>query len=401
MCDSNREVQQVKLSPSAWEIWSNCTAQPLAVAAEKASGVLPPDTSSPYADEGIAAHEVFATSVLLGVSPREFVGTEMSISGLNRGWLVDEEMGEELDKAFEYVRDHVPPAAPMWVEQKVEIGKALPGSTGILDLSALVGKTLHVFDLKYGKGIPVYAKDNGQISLYALGAFDNLLDIEGRIGLEEVVVHIVQPRLNNFSNHRMSKGDLERFRLRVRNTYVTVTDPEKAEFKPGEHCRFCPRLPYCTNLRETIYRMVFEVEPTSFHDLKSPERMTSEELATMYPLLDFISAWTSNVRKYMEAQALRGTEYPGLKVVEGRKGARAWKDESIAIETLVEKGVTEEKLYKKTLISPAQAETVIGRKNFGPFREIIVQTEGKPTLVPVEDPRPTMVETLIGEFDDE
>lgn len=41
--------------------------------------------------------------------------------------------------------------------------------------------TLDIVDLKYGKGVAVFAEDNPQMKLYALGAlslFDSLYDIQ-------------------------------------------------------------------------------------------------------------------------------------------------------------------------------------------------------------------------------
>lgn len=41
----------------------------------------------------------------------------------------------------------------------------------LLDCIILSGNTLHVIDFKYGKGVPVYAEENKQMLLYALGAY--------------------------------------------------------------------------------------------------------------------------------------------------------------------------------------------------------------------------------------
>jgi len=392
----------VKLSPSAIDRWGVCTASPGAIEQDRQQGVALADESSPFAQEGTASHELLALSMLVRRSPREFIGATIRVESESMDWFVDEEMGEETEKTFEYVMDFIRPTSKVWIERKVSIGKALPGTSGTLDIGILDGTSLHVIDHKYGKGVPVSVKGNGQIRLYALGAMSDLLTLDERITLDEIVVHIAQPRLGMFTREVLTKGDIERFRLHVRDLYLTVTDPARVQFVPGEHCRFCPRKPYCKPLKESIYSKVFEnMTPESFHDLKNPDRMTPEELAQTYSMMEFISAWTTNVKKYMEGQALRGTEYPGLKLVEGRKGARAWKDEDQAVEYLLTKGVEDDKIFKKVLVSPAQAENLIGRKKVDEgFKALVNQNEGKPILVSEEDPRPTCKQQLINEFED-
>lgn len=391
----------MNFSPSAYERWSNCTASVQAIALDQSQGVALADEKSAFADEGIASHELLALCMVLRVSPRELIGTEIWIESLNRSWLVDEEMGEETDKSYQYIMDYVTSLSVVWVEKKVTIGIALPNTRGTVDVAVLTGRTLHVFDHKYGKGVPVSVKGNGQLRLYVLGVMNDLLNLDERIDLTEIVTHIVQPRLNIIGREGITKHDIERFRLHVRETYLTAISA-KSQFVAGEHCRFCPRKPYCKPLKESIFEKVFEnMNPENFHDLKSPDRMSAEELVSVHSFLEFISAWTTNVKKYMESQALAGVEYPGLKVVEGRKGTRAWKDEAKAIEFMLDKGVEEEKIWKKTVVSPAQAENLIGRKKIGiEFKELVDQNEGKPILVPVDDPRPTMKQMLINEFED-
>ena len=56
--------------------------------------------------------------------------------------------------------------------------------------------TLHVIDLKYGKGVKVDAVGNTQARLYAAGALDTF----GLLyGFDKIRVHIYQPRIDNIS----------------------------------------------------------------------------------------------------------------------------------------------------------------------------------------------------------
>lgn len=396
---------KVTFAPSAYDQWMNCTASAVAVFKERISGVLPKqEEKGESAEEGIVAHEVLELSMTLMISPRDFIGQTLQVEQLSKSVTVDAEMGEELDKAYDYIKDFITPGSKVWVEQQVSLDKFLPDSKGKADVVILSadGKTLHVFDLKYGRGIVVHAMKNGQMQLYGLGVIDCVLDMNQRILLEDVVLHVVQPRIGNIDSWKTTKHDLERFRLRVRDKFMIASDPEKRSFSPGSHCFFCERKAVCKPLADSIYSTVFEDnEPTGFDDIKNPDTLTTEELAKMYPMLDFISSWVYNIKRFMEAQALRGTEYPGLKVVEGKKGTRSWKNEEEATKYLLEKGFDDEKLYKKTIISPAQAENLIGRKKLdSEFKELFTQPGGKPNLVTEDDPRPTLAEALANEFDD-
>ena len=57
-----------------------------------------------------------------------------------------------------------------------------------------------------------------------------------------------------------------------------------------------------------------------------------------------------------------------------------------------------DRMYSRKLISPTQAEKlakegVIGPRQWPKLAGMVVQPEGKPTVVPVSDPRPALVMT--------
>jgi len=49
------------------------------------------------------------------------------------------------------------------------------------------------------------------------------------------------------------------------------------------------------------------------------------------------------------------------------------------------------------IVSPAQAEKVVGKKAFVELEHLVVKPEGKPTLVPDDDKRPSLT-NMIDEF---
>jgi len=131
---------------------------------------------------------------------------------------------------------------------------------------------------------------------------------------------------------------------------------------------------------------------------KDVNRLSLEEMAEILQhkklIIDFLNA--------VEAKALElelaGTDVPGFKVVEGRS-VRAWRGKDIDIEAvLTQYGVDIDDIYTRKLISPAQAEKVLGKKNFVEIEEWIIKPEGKPTLVADSDKRGSLT-SVKDEFD--
>ena len=84
----------------------------------------------------------------------------------------------------------------------------VPKGFGTADAIVLNGDTLNVVDLKYGMGVQVYAEDNPQGMLYALGAYAEVNHITE---IKNVVITIVQPRLDHISEWSISVEDLLRW----------------------------------------------------------------------------------------------------------------------------------------------------------------------------------------------
>ncbi|KAE8546164.1 DUF2800 domain-containing protein [Marinobacter nauticus] len=392
-------------SPSGYDRWSICTASVQATDQDIKTGLIAKDDDgSEYAREGTVAHALLAICLDLRVSPREFIDQTIFVEDLVGEYPVDAEMGDEVDKAYEYVMDFITPGAQVWVEQKMPLTKVLPGQKGTADVVILPAdrKRLHVFDLKYGKGLFVEVAENSQMKLYGIGAFDELLDRRQRTDLQDLMLHVVQPRIGNIDNWVWQKSELEKFRIEAYSRYQEARNPEKRKFVAGEHCWFCDRRSRCRTLKESIYSWIIEdPDADAFDAFKNPDSMSNEELASLHPMLSFISAWATNVRKFMEDRAAQGVEFPGLKLVEGKKGTRQWKNEEDADKYLERKGLDDDKRYKKSLLSVAQAEKTIGRKNLDDdFKKLFVQPDGKVSLAPVDDPRPAISESLADEFDD-
>jgi hypothetical protein len=379
---------RLSLAPSGFERWSRCTASPAAIA-----GVT--QDRKNYADEGNVAHELHAMCLMFGITARSCVGKlyineEIGIAD------IDFEMADYVDESINYVYDHLTDVE-LGIEMKLSLEHLVPGQTGYADVAGVKGDELHIIDLKYGKGVKVYAKNNGELMMHASGVLRQLpVEVHDRI--KKIVLHISQPRLEHFDRWECSRGDLSHFEVMVAGKYHEAADPERRKFVPSpEGCQFCPIKSDCRALKESIYAKVMGEDG----ELVDPDRLSDAELAEMYEWFDFIGAWANNAREQMVKRAELGASFPGLKLIPGRAGARDWKSEQEAVKWMTEKGMNDFEIYESTLISPAKAEAQLGKKNVGPdFKEIVTQRAGKPRLVKDSHNAPSVTETKINDFND-
>ena len=103
-----------------------------------------------------------------------------------------------------------------------------------------------------------------------------------------------------------------------------------------------------------------------------------------------------SVEQIISRRLIDGGKFEGFKLVEGRT-VRKWSDEDRAGETLVDL-VGESSTYTKKVISPAQAEKLLGKKDKGLIADIIVSPRGAVKLAKQSDPRPAIT-AAIGDFD--
>lgn len=150
------------------------------------------------------------------------------------------------------------------VEQRLPIfAGAIPNQFGTSD-SVIVGDTwIHIIDLKYGRGVQVFAEENEQLMLYALGALDEF-DLLGTVETVRMTVH--QPRLNHFDTWECSVEHLRAFEQRaiaagkealsIAELYLPDVQPIHALNPGNDQCRFCKAKAVCPALRDQVLATV-------------------------------------------------------------------------------------------------------------------------------------------------
>lgn len=309
---------------------------------------------------------------------------------------ISEEMIEHAAAFVAYCR--MIPADVQMVEQRVDYSQVVPHGYGTADFIAVRNGHIEVVDLKYGKGVRVDAQDNEQGMLYALGA---LLEWDWLIDIDMVSIHIYQPRLDHITVADYTAQDIREFGERAGRMAILALS-EDPPFVPGEkQCRWCPAAATCPTRAERALR----IARAEFDDIDDalnklmldtsmlPARPLSNfgpgDISVILSVVDEIEQWCKDIRAkgYDILRETGGTGLPGWKLVEGRS-VRAWNNEEEVETTLLALGYSEDDVYRKQLISPAQAETLLGKKKAASeLGSLIAKRPGKPTLAPADDPR--------------
>lgn len=355
------------LSASSSARWLACP--PSAVAAAMYESV---DTD--FTREGTLAHEVAENLARVAPYYKEFY---------RDGW-PKEVTQEMLDcaKAYgDYIQELITSDdAVVLLEQRVDFSPWVPGGFGTCDCLVIQGHRLDVVDYKYGQGVAVSAAENPQMSLYGLGALNDFGVI---YDIQEVVLHIFQPRINNVSSWPTDAAAL-RARGDEIKPIAALAAEGKGEMSAGDHCRFCPHAGKCPALAAACTRLVnVNGGPVAVPDL---EPWMVADILKAEPM---ISAWLRSVKDRALAALLNGEQIPGYKVVEGR-GSREWSDPKAVEATLFHDiGLSEEEyMTEPVLLSPAQLEKSIGKKKVAELvGNLIVSKPGSPTVAPESDKR--------------
>lgn len=367
----------------------------------------PPDQKSVYAEEGTAAHELAELCLLNQKEASSFIGEKMK-----NEITVTEEMADAVNVYLETVRDYRSRGKFIQLtEVKFDLSCIYPGLFGTADCVLVSSDLKHlvVLDYKHGAGKPVEVVENKQLMYYALGAVNYCYVVKEWIDdpsifgwdqkFESIELVIVQPRC------RHKDGEVRNWTLPVSrlNTFADelkkaaeITENETAELNPGPHCRWCKAMPICAaigNRATELAEADFSKVPVRF---PNPDSLTIDRVGKILEFSELFSDWLKAVEAYAFSLAEQGVSIPGYKLVK-KKANRVWISETEAAEKL---GLLlpDDKIWTKKIISPAQAETLIGKTKTSLIADLVSKPDNGNTLAPESDKRPAVTSSAIDDF---
>ena len=402
------------LAPSGMHRWGKCAGSVAAIIAAEVG-----DTSSEFAREGSAAH-VLGERALEYEKPCTFwlgekiaIGYEVGGVETYQEFEVDEDMCEFVQVYVDQVNRE---PGELLIEERFDLGQVYgvekqfgTGDAVKLDYENL---RLYVGDLKFGRGVIVFAKDNDQMYSYGAGA---LMQYELLADWETITVAVHQPRLNHYDEHTLTRAELEEWMAKAKisaeraislvNAKADAATIEKYK-TPGEsQCQWCPIKGNCHALATWTHELVF----ADFTDLteepavtRKLESINDALLGTLVKRADIIESacreWRAEGKRRLEA----GIAIPGWKLVEGRAGKREWSSESKAEDIMKAARIKSDVMYTKKLLTLPAAEKVFKKKPkiWTKLLTLLQQKAGAPAMAEATDSRPELVTADEAQFED-
>lgn len=359
-----------KLSASGSAKWMAC---PGSIAAEE--GI--PDGSSEHSREGSAAHYVAEQVLVNGGFASDWIGKTIEDYGIE----VTHEMAEYVQQYVDYVKSL---GGTQLYEQRVDFSHVVPDGFGTSDAIVMEGRTLHIVDLKYGKGVKVYAQDNSQAMLYAVGVVN---DYGYLFEFDKVQVTIVQPRLDHIDEWEVDVPTLEKFAAYAKIKAEEALMPN-APRNPGEkQCQWCKAKHQCPQLKAYTERVLM-TDFTKMESEPSVDKLTKDQMAEILKSKKLIMSFLDAVEKFAFESLENGETFPGYKLVAGRSN-RVISDTDFAIRMLHQNGYKDEQIMKPAALKTiTELEKLLGKKEFAlTLGDVITKPEGAPTLAADSDPR--------------
>jgi hypothetical protein len=214
------------------------------------------------------------------------------------------------------------------------------------------------------------------MKLYALGAlqaYESLYDIE------DVTLHIFQPRRENISDWTISVDELKDWAENILKPKAKLAFEGEGEYFPGDWCTFCRASVKCRARAEEKLRLAQS-------EFRLPPLLSDIEIEDVLSKLSDLTKWANEIMAYAtDAAVNHGKDWSGFKVVEGRSN-RKYKDEDKVADVAKANGYKD--IYRQSLITLTEMEKLMGKVEFKEvLGDLIIKPKGKPALVPLSDKR--------------
>lgn len=370
-----------------------------------------PDSTSVFAWEGSCAHHLAALCLKRGVNTSEYEDVNLELPDddksdeFGNSFTPSDDMLYYVQEYLDYCRNLGIHVSEFKVETLVDYTQWVPGDGyGTADF---IGPqwvenqeaVLHVVDLKFGKGVQVYAKDNEQALCYAMGASDEYPTTQ----FKEVHLHIHQPRMDHVDVCVYTYSEFIEQMARIEAIALATDDPN-APRTPGEkQCVFCKangtkRCPEVAKYVVKVGLEGFDIIDTVQDEAPAPKVLSPDQIGNILNHRKMVERFLDNVSKHALEEAMEGTPIPGHKIVLSTHN-RKWRDpEDMLLILKKQRKILKKQYIKESLVSFTVIEKIVGRGS--PIvDDNVYKPEGKPILVPNSDKRDVYVDDATEGFE--
>lgn len=355
-----------------------------------------PDIAGAAAIDGTGTHLLLEMSH--GDRADKFLGKVIGIGHPDKpmGWLVAQDRIDRANTALDYIERRIAELIGIFGACTVTCKYETPMNPGLLfgkrsdwygtcdiliEVYNKVGVCLYceVVDFKDGRGW-VDVKDNSQLLSYMGGrgyVFPGGTDIPLRMT-------VIQPRTNPTVRYWDTSSDVVWKKCSTLGIAASKTDDPDAPLIPDEkkgegYCKWCKHRDNCKALSD-IRTEGDEKEMYSISDITA---MSNSELSKFLDTEDAIKDSFTYAKELTKKKIEAGERVPGRVVEPGNK-SKEWKiEEEDLVKYLRAKRLKDCDIYKKEVISPAQAlklELLTDKQKKTMLTDCIREVPGKPTL---------------------
>lgn len=394
-----------ELSPSDSARWSRCPGS------INFTRPLREDRSNEFAAEGTVAHTIREQCLLFGFEAYDFVGQKVSADGFE--FTVDEDMANNIQPGIDEINEYEGKLfVETWVDTTEWLGLDSNGKRQGGSLDALkCGTSLFVqSDLKFGMGVPVQAVENTQQIIYAVAGWKQF----GRhiSDAKDFLIIIDQPRhAAGGGRWRVSIEELLNRAEALKIAAEKTRQPDAPLIASDYACLWCPaaNVPGRPGGCPAHHQWMMDELGAKFDDLDAadaigidwspPQVLTREQRSHLVRVRGQIEKWLEKLHADELDDLINNGPACGYKAVYGRAGNRVHRDEDRSRAWMKARGLSDDQLFTKKLISPAQGEKALGLGNKKFPKSLIEQGAPKPVIVPVDDDRPSIA-TVDDKFDE-
>lgn len=382
-----------RLSLSGAYGWQNCAGRANLLA------TIPEQKPNAAMLEGTRAHEWCEYLLNTGTDAKAHIGLTINGGGEKTDRPLTEEMATAVQVYLNFVREVVAsdPGSILLVERTFDLKEVDEDVGGTTDAGVWLPETatVHGIDYKHGVGSFVDVDGNDQLTGYGYGLWQEFR----HLGVSRVLITIVQPRCHGEAIRTVEIDifELMDWSLKAEKAAKATRAPN-APCTPGPWCAktFCRGRAHCKPFREQAENAAVD----GFGAIVDPTKLQADNIGERLRKLPEILSYCKALKEFADAEAAAGRMPPGWKFVAGR-GSRGWSPELSEQDVAKRiRGITNACApFDQKLISPAAAETAMGKKTFAMLADIVKKSAGKPTLAPIEDKRPALDTASVDGFE--